>query len=148
MPTRNSPRPFAKNSRTMFDTLSLIPVWALIPIHLVLGIVAGVVQVRRGFSRGVAVGVLVALAAVFGAGQAARWDWKTRESVLGGPADSTLRLRQEALGVGATYTRNRQEWMAKTEDQRWSWRLTTFGLVAGSLLAGGIPTILILTRRE
>ncbi|MGD9688509.1 MAG: hypothetical protein AB7K52_03915 [Phycisphaerales bacterium] len=130
----------------MFDPLSIVPLWAMLVIGLALGVVAGGVQVARGFSRRTALAVLGVLALGLGVTQAIRWDWNTRDAILGGPADSDKRLRLEAQGTGRSYSERRQRWLAMSDGERWIWRLTMLVATTGSLLAGGVPTIVFKTR--
>jgi hypothetical protein len=131
----------------MFDPLSSIPLWGMALFYAAVGAVIGVVQARRGHSRPVGFALLLTIAMVAAGASAARWDWNTRTTPLGGPADTEDRFRLEALGMAHRYTESRRRWIAMSDAERWMWRLTKFGVVSASLLSGGVPTLLWMTRR-
>lgn len=143
---RNS-RPPPPNDPGMLDTLSTIPLWGMALFCAAVGAAAAIAQARRGRSRPVGLALLLVGALLAGCASASRWDRNTRTTPLGGTADYDERLRLEALGMAGPYTQSRERWMAMSDADQWTWRLTRFGVASGSLLIGGVPALLWMTRR-
>jgi hypothetical protein len=139
--------PGMPNNSGMLDTLSHVPLWGLALFCAALGAAAGFAQARRGHSRAVGLALLVVGAILAASASAARWDRNTRATPLGGTTDGDERLRLEALGVAGPYEESRQRWMAMSDADRWTWRLSRFGVASVSLLCGGVPPLLWMTRR-
>lgn len=138
----------SRNNPRVVDTLSSIPLWGIVLLLVAVGAAVGFALARRGQSRPVGIALLLALSLIAAGGRATSWDWKTSQTPLGGSADSDVRYRLEALGMAGSYTESRRRWMAMNDAERWAWRLTMFGVVGTSLLSGGVPTLLWMTRRS